>query len=85
MNRAERFLFFLPKHRAGVILHSSIIPLHQAFDARLGASLFEHLPPHHRIFIFIFDLVAAQLDVNIDLTPAFAPHFMEFLAAPAQS
>jgi hypothetical protein len=70
MNRAERFLFILPKHRAGVILHSSIIPLHQAFDARLGASLFEHLPP---IFIFIFDLVAAQLDVSIDLTRP-SPH-----------
>jgi len=35
--------------------------------------------------IFVFDLVAAQLDVDIALAFSFAPHLVVFLAAPTQS
>src|SRR5437016_4328758 len=60
-----------------------VILFHQVFNSHFRASFIKHLP-HDRIFVFIFELISAELDIDVRLTAAFAPHLVKFLTAPAQ-
>src|SRR5437762_8814666 len=60
-----------------------VILFHQVFNPRFRASFMKHLP-HDRIFVFIFELIAAELNIDVRLTATLAPHLVEFLTAPTQ-
>ncbi len=43
-----------------------IVLVHLALDTRLGAGFFKH-QPHDWVFVFILDLIAAELHIHIGL------------------
>ena len=47
-----------------------IVLVHLALDTRLGAGFFKH-QPHDWVFVFILDLIAAELHIHIGLCRRF--------------
>src|SRR4029077_9183706 len=74
MNKASA-LFMLPSR--------GIIFVHLAFDTRLSAGLFKHLS-HDWLFVFIFDLIAAELHIHVGLSRIFPVDPVILSAAPAK-
>ena len=61
----------------------NIVLVHLAFDTRLDAGFFKHLP-HDWLFIFIFDLIAAELHIDVGFSRILPVEPIILSAAPAQ-